>query len=148
MEHRTSSASVVSTRTARCRLPILDPASEKEVAREIPAARRCGGGYGGEIPVGLRQAAAGERRERRGRPAARVQGCCAPALPSSLYRHVGQTLPLPHALGPAAKGGRLAPQGTPRVFGPFTLFGHMGHWGAGAASPCGLLHAPLVHVGH
>ena len=39
---------------------LLDPASEEEVAREIPAARRRGGGYGGEISAGLREAAAGE----------------------------------------------------------------------------------------
>ena len=63
MEHRTSSASAVSTCTARCRLLLLDPASEEEVAREIPAARWCGGGYGGEIPIGLRQAVVVERRE-------------------------------------------------------------------------------------
>ena len=63
MERRTSSTSAVSTRSAWCRLLLLDPASEEEVAREIPAARRCGGGYGGEIPTGLRQAAVGERRE-------------------------------------------------------------------------------------
>ena len=63
MKRRKSSTSAVSTRTARCRLPLLDPASEEEVAREIPAAQRRGGGYGGEIPAGFRQAAAGERRE-------------------------------------------------------------------------------------
>ena len=32
MKHRTSSASAVSTRTARCRRPLLDPASEEDVA--------------------------------------------------------------------------------------------------------------------
>ena len=57
MKRRMSNTSVISTRT------VLDPASEEEVAREIPAARRHGGGYGGEIPAGLRQAAAGETRE-------------------------------------------------------------------------------------
>ena len=61
MMHHTSSASAVSTCTARCRL-LLDLASEEEVAREIPTARWCGGD-GEEIPTGLRQAAMGERRE-------------------------------------------------------------------------------------
>ena len=63
MERRMSSTSAVSTHTARCRLPLLDPASEEEVTHEIPTARWCGGGYGGDIPAGLRQAAAGERKE-------------------------------------------------------------------------------------
>ena len=75
MKRRISSTSAVSTRTARCRHPLLDPASEEEVAREIPAARRCGGGYAGGSPrTGLRQAVhEGERGGRRG-GAARVQG--------------------------------------------------------------------------
>ena len=33
MEHRMSSASAVSTRTTRCRLRLLDPASKEGVAR-------------------------------------------------------------------------------------------------------------------
>ena len=61
----------------------------------------------------------GCRREEgggRGRPAARVQGCYAPALPSSLYRHEGAVgAPQTH-LGPA-KGGNLAPKEAPRVLG-------------------------------
>ena len=106
MKRRTSSTSAVSTRTARCRLPLLDPASEEEVAREIPAARRCGGG---EIPAGLRQAAAGREegggRERRWLGLSGVR----PSPLSSLYRRGGQPLPLPQVLG-AAKGETCPPR--------------------------------------
>ena len=58
-----SSTSAVSTRSARCSLLLLDPASVEEEACEIPAARRRGGGDGGVFPrTGLRQAAfVGER---------------------------------------------------------------------------------------
>ena len=58
------------------------------------------------------QATAGERREERG-GAARVGVRCIPALPFSLYRHGGSSLPLPQVIGAAAKGGNLPPKVPP-----------------------------------
>ena len=45
----------------------------------------------------------------RGRPAARDQGCCAPALPSSLDRREG-AVGAPHSHLAPAKGGNLPPK--------------------------------------
>ena len=82
MKRRTSSASVVSPRTARCRLRLLDPASKEEVARWISATRRCGGVDGGVLPrAGLRQAVHEEEEEEVGEGAARVIQCPTCAAP-------------------------------------------------------------------
>ena len=133
MKHRTSSTSAVSTRTARCRLLLIDPASKVEVARWILASRRCGGVDGGGISAGRaspsRTRGGEEEVEggvRLGLPWHRV--CC---TPSPLYIGGGQgegcapsrsgllgclggqvSLPWPLSLG-IGEGARAAP---PRLY--------------------------------
>ena len=66
----------------------------------------------------------------------------APQPSPPLYIGVGAAFVPPPSPRAGRPRGNLPPKAAPRVLGPFSHVWPHGPWGAGAASPCGLMHAP------